>query len=62
MKVSAFANTIFVALISGLFNTVSGECDGLLTENKVTQLNFFESTVGTNTLHLKDGELRYKSE
>lgn len=61
MKVSAFANTIFVALISGLFNTVSGECDGLLTENKVTQLNFFESTVGTNTLHLKDGELRYKN-
>ena len=62
MKVSAFANTIFVALISGLFNTVSGECDGTLTEDKITQLDLSHSTVETNTLHLKDGEIRYKSE
>jgi len=59
MKVSAFAFRL--ALISGLFNTVSGECDGTLTEDKITQLDLSHSTVETNTLHLKDGEIRYKN-
>ena len=60
MKISAFA--FCLALISGLFNTVSGECDGTLTEAKITQLDLSHSKVETNTLHLKDGEIRYKSE
>jgi hypothetical protein len=60
MKV--FALTFLVALTSAaLFDTVSGECDGLLTEDKVTKLDFFDSTVETNTLH-EGGEIRYRSE
>jgi hypothetical protein len=58
----AFAFSLFAVLISGPLHIVNGECDGLLTEDKVTALNFFDSTVTTNTLHLVGGELRYASE
>jgi hypothetical protein len=56
-----FALTFLVALTSALFDTVSGQCDGLLTEDQITKLNFFDSTVETNTLH-EGGEIRYASE
>jgi hypothetical protein len=61
MKVLAFTLQV-VALTSALFDTVSGECDGTQTDDVVTALDFFGSTVTTNTLHETGGELRYGSE
>ena len=53
--VSAAATFFFAPVL------VSGECDGIQEAAVVTELDLFDSTVVTNTLHLPNGELRYNS-
>jgi len=54
-----------LALSSTFFAAVSGQedgiepCDGVQDPDLVTKLNFYDSTVVTNTLHEIGGELRY---
>jgi hypothetical protein len=51
-----------LALTWILFAPARGDCDGILTDSTVTQLDFFESVITANTLHQIGGELRYGSE
>ena len=53
-----------LALTWILFAPARGECNGILptTDPTVTQLDFEESVITTNSLHIPDGELRYDSE
>jgi hypothetical protein len=57
--------TIFVssaALLTPVRSAVESGCTGVQNPDKITKLDFFESNVTVNTLHLEGGELRYDSE
>jgi hypothetical protein len=55
MKLFPLAAFYWLALLT----PVVGECEAPPT---VTELNFFDSTLAVNTLHLPGGELRYEGE
>lgn len=55
--------TAALALSSTLFAPVSGQekCEGYQAADVVTMIDLFQSVVVTNTLHEKDGEIRYNN-
>lgn len=55
MTIITLASTATVFL-----SPVRGECDEIQVADTVTEFDFFDSILTTNTLHLPDGELRYK--
>jgi hypothetical protein len=62
-----FITTITFALLLALaghvaFATSEIDCNGEIIEtSSITSLDFFNSVVTKNTLHLEGGELRYES-
>jgi hypothetical protein len=53
----SFGISLALPFLLALFASVKGECGAPAT---VTQLDFFDSTLVSNTLHQSGGELRYQ--
>jgi len=52
--------TIATILLAPASASGSDGCDGIYTGDQVTQIDFFNSKLLSNTLHLEGGELRYE--
>ena len=52
---------ISLVFVAALVAPVRGICNGVMTNSSTTQLDFFNSNIAVNELHLQGGELRYGS-